>query len=187
MAFVSGCDSNVSGRIAAQQTGELLVLPEKGNGERWFSFDWGFVHFVGLDSEMMGPEQVAWLEQDLQSTQNDWVVVFLRHPPFSSGSHGSNANVQELFVPLFEQYGVDLVLAGHDHHYERIIPIEGVQYIVTGGGGRGVRVPSESELTEYAEGAIHLVYVTVRRDEMRLHAVDGTGREFDGVVVPQHL
>ncbi len=90
--------------------------------ERYYSFDWGPVHFVALDSNcaigLASPDrctlaaQKSWVAQDLAATRQPWKVVFFHHPPWSSGEHGSQLTMRREFGPLFEQYGVDLVLTG---------------------------------------------------------------------------
>lgn len=126
--------------------------------ERYYSFDWGFVHFVSLDSmcgrgtesaDCTAEAQTAWLEEDLASSAQPWKVVFFHHPPFSSGDHGNYPELQALWGPVFERHGVDLVLTGHDHNYERSHPLKGgqavgpeeggVTYLVVGSGGAGLR------------------------------------------------
>ncbi|HEX8702060.1 MAG TPA: metallophosphoesterase [Myxococcaceae bacterium] len=149
----------------AQPYLDNLYLPTSSSGgERYYSFDWGHVHFVGLDSScaigLASKEkctlaaQKAWLEKDLAESQADWKVVFFHHPPWSSGEHGSQPLMRREFAPLFEKYGVDLVLTGHDHNYERTHPMlgdsvapsgkRGVTYLVVGGGGASLREFSES-------------------------------------------
>jgi 3',5'-cyclic AMP phosphodiesterase CpdA len=165
---------------------EVFALPDTGGPaakERWYSFDWGDVHFVALDTERLVPEQTVWLEHDLATNELPWVVVYLHRPPFSSGEHGSDHRAREELAPIFERFGVQLVLAGHDHHYERTVPLNGVTYFVTGGGGRGVRPTATSSFTAYSEAVIHFLLVEVEPHELRVHAIDGTGREFDAVRV----
>jgi hypothetical protein len=82
-----------------------------------------------------------------------------------------------------EQHQVDLVLSGHDHDYERFNPIHGVQYVVSGGGGRGTRPMSASPLAAFSEAVLNFVYVEVTDSLLTLHAIDGVGREFDQAVV----
>jgi hypothetical protein len=125
--------------------------------ERYYAFDWGPVHVVGLDSQCAAghastctlAEQRAFLEQSLGSSTAPWKIVMLHHPPYSSGSHGSNSKVQG-FIPTLEAGGVDLVLTGHDHNYERSHPLKGgqvvpegtpgaVRYLVVGAGGATLR------------------------------------------------
>jgi hypothetical protein len=127
--------------------------------ERYYSFDWGHVHFVALDSNCaIGlassdrctlAAQKAWLEQDLAASTQPWKVVFFHHPPWSSGDHGSQLSMRRNFAPIFEKYNVDLVLTGHDHNYERSKPMKGdavapagtrgVVYLVVGSGGATLR------------------------------------------------
>jgi hypothetical protein len=165
---------------------EVFVLPENGGPdgiERWYSFDWGDVHFVALDSERTGPVQAAWLDADLTANQLPWTIVYWHKPPFSSGEHGSDSGPRTYFVPILETHKVPLVLNGHDHDYERTTPQNGVTYVVTGGGGIGVRSVGSSSFTAFSDAVIHFVYVTVAGNELALHAIDGLGQEFDSLVI----
>jgi hypothetical protein len=162
---------------------DVFALPENGRpamvSELTYSFDWGNVHVVTLDTERVGPEQAAWLEADLATNRLPWTVVIGHRPPFSSGYHGGNAGVRQYFVPLFERYGVQLTLWGHDHDYERTKPINGVTYVVTGGGGTGTRPVGTSEFTAFSLAVTHFVYVEADEHQLTLWAVDATGQTFD--------
>jgi hypothetical protein len=165
---------------------EAFVLPENGapDGiERWYSYDWGDVHFVVLDTERTGPVQAAWLDADLGANRLPWTIVYFHKPPYSSGNHGNDGPVRKHFVPLFIAHGVSLVLSGHDHSYERTRPQGGVTYIVSGGGGRGTYAVGSSSFTAFSEAACHFVYVTVVGDRLTLHAIDGVGQEFDSLAL----
>ncbi|HTV24778.1 MAG TPA: metallophosphoesterase family protein [Polyangiaceae bacterium] len=165
---------------------QVFALPENGapkGEERWFSFDWGDVHFVALDTEKIDPDQAAWLEDDLSDNVLPWKVVYFHRPPYSSGTHGSSLAVRETFGGTFERFGVQLVLAGHDHDYERMQTIGGVTYVVTGGGGFSVRPVGHSDFTAYSAAIFHFVQVEVRQDELRLDAIDTAGKVFDTVTV----
>jgi acid phosphatase type 7 len=159
---------------------DVFNLP--GN-EKWYSYDWGHVHFVALDTEADYSTQMTWLEQDLAATTRPWKIIYMHRPPYSSGLHGSDTTLRNKLQPIAERYGVQLVLAGHDHDYERIKPQNGVAYVVTGGGGIGTRSVGTSSFTDFAEDVIHFAYVEVGVDELVLHAIDATGREFDSMVV----
>jgi acid phosphatase type 7 len=162
---------------------QSFVLPENGDHERWYSFDWSDVHFVGLDTEQTGKRQAEWLDADLLQNRLPWTVVFAHKPPFSFGEHGSNTAFREHFVPVLEKYQVPLVLNGHDHDYERTVVMNGVTYVVTGGGGRGTRPVGRSSFTAFSQAVIHFVYVEISGNRLVLHAIDGTGREFDQAVI----
>ncbi|WP_223634931.1 metallophosphoesterase [Corallococcus sp. EGB] len=145
----------------AQPYLDNLYLPTNNaeGSERYYSFDWGHVHFVSLDSncavglasasKCTPAAQKAFVEKDLAATTQPWKIVFFHHPPWSSGEHGSQLTMRRQFGPLFEKYGVDLVLTGHDHDYERSKPMlgdaeagkneKGIPYLVVGGGGATLR------------------------------------------------
>jgi acid phosphatase type 7 len=169
---------------------EFFVLPENGGSagrERWYSFDWGNVHFVALDTEKVADTQAEWLDADLEANDLPWTVVFFHRPPYSSGSHGSSMNVRNLFGPILERHGVNLVLAGHDHDYERMIPQNGVQYVVSGGGGHDLRGVGESDFTAFSATVLHFVAITVEPNQMIVHAIDATGSEFDSVAIRREI
>ncbi|HSB65758.1 MAG TPA: metallophosphoesterase [Anaerolineales bacterium] len=112
-----------------------FVLP--GN-ERYYDFTWGsLLHFFVLDSDPKEPDgvrrdslQAAWLEQSMANSNATWKIVYMHHPPFSSGRQGS---VEYMRWP-FKEWEADAVLAGHDHFYERVIKRRLV-YFVNGLGG----------------------------------------------------
>ena len=162
------------------------MLPENGGPggvERWYSYDWGDIHFVVLDTEKTGPAQAAWLEADLNANMLPWTIVYGHKPPRSSAGR-YDLPWQEYFEPVLAAHHVALVLNGHEHHYERFEPREGVTYVVTGGGGRGVReLGASAPGSAFAEAVIHFVVVTVEGDTLTLHAIDATGREFDSTVI----
>jgi calcineurin-like phosphoesterase family protein len=171
---------------AAAAYRQVFALPENGapDGlERWFSYDWGDIHFVALDTELVAAPQAAWLERDLTNNVLPWKVVYMHRPPYSSGSHGSSLGVREAFSPLFERFGVQLVLSGHDHDYERTKLIGGVTYIVTGGGGYSVRNVGSSEFTVYSQAVFHLVQAEVREDELLLRAIGASGEVIDETTI----
>jgi predicted phosphodiesterase len=153
------------------------------SGEKWYSYDWGRVHFVALDTEADYAEQAAWLDRDLAATTQPWKIVYMHRPPYSSGDHGSDTSLRAKLAPVLEKHRVQLVLAGHDHNYERTTPQNGIAYVVTGGGGRGTRSVGKSSFTAFAAEVIHFVYVEVALDQLVLHAIDATGAEFDSMVV----
>jgi hypothetical protein len=163
---------------------EVFNLPGD-SGEKWYSFDYGRVHFVALDTESDYSQQVAWLDKDLAANKLPWKIIYMHRPPYSSGEHGSDTTLRNKLAPVLQRYGVQLVLAGHDHDYERMHPQNGVAYVVTGGGGVGTRPVGKSSFTAFSEDVIHFVYVEVGVDELILHAIDAAGREFDAMVVPR--
>jgi len=107
--------------------------------EQWYSLAYPGVRFIILNScvetEIDSP-QTRWLEKTLieADKSKDFIVALFHHPPFSTGIHPDEQNIREKWVPLFEQYKVDIVFNGHNHCYEKL-KCGSVYYIVTGGGG----------------------------------------------------
>jgi predicted phosphodiesterase len=106
-------------------------------GERYYTFKQGPVRFFGLDSTYMSPEQLDWLEKELKSSNDKWKIAFFHHPLYSSGGrHGPELKLREALEPLFVKYGVDVVIAGHEHFYERIKPQKGIYHFISGAAGK---------------------------------------------------
>jgi hypothetical protein len=102
--------------------------------ELYYSFDHANVHFICLDSESsplgVGGAMWNWLSADLAATNQDWLIAYWHHPPYTKGSHDSDTSatlisMRENFLPLLESGGVDLVLSGHSHSFERSFLIDG--------------------------------------------------------------
>ncbi len=95
------------------------------------------VRLIALESTYMEPEQVAWLEKTLAGASERWIIVFEHHPLYSSGvTHGSDERLRNALEPLLTKYGVDVVLTGHDHIYERTKPQHDITHFVVGSGGK---------------------------------------------------
>lgn len=121
-----------AGTFTLPKNGEAGGMPS--GTELYYSFDHGNVHFVCLDSESsglgVGGAMHTWLAADLASTNQDWIVAYWHHPPYTKGSHDSDTeqkliDMRENFLPLLEAGGVDLVLNGHSHSFERTFLIDG--------------------------------------------------------------
>jgi predicted phosphodiesterase len=161
-------------------------LGSPGSTKRYYSFDWGNTHFVALDSELYHgdrgsdpEEQRDFLERDLATTRKRWRIVFLHRSPYGSSRHGGDEKVREGLEPLFAKHGVDLVFSGHDHVYERTLPIRGVTYVVSGGGGRRLYPAGRSARTVSSVSAHHAVLVRVDGAHLSLEAVEAGGTDVD--------
>ena len=121
---------------------------------------------IGLDSNRpREPAQLAWLDDTLASTNATWKIVALHHPPYSAGYQGSSQDVRDAFVPIFQRHGVQLVLSGHDHDYQRSIELDGVTYIVTGAAA-GTRRTGEASFTAVSFSWHSYVEVGIYRDRL---------------------
>jgi acid phosphatase type 7 len=161
-------------------------LGSPGSTKRYYSFDWGNTHFVALDSELYHgdrgsnpEEQRDFLERDLATTRKRWKVAFLHRSPYGSSRHGGDEKVRQDLEPLFVKHGVDLVFSGHDHVYERTVPITGVTYVVSGGGGRRLYPAGNGELTASSVSAHHAVLVRVSGSRLLLETLEVGGKVVD--------
>jgi hypothetical protein len=169
--------------------------------ELYYSFDYGNAHFIMLSnyrSVTPGSPQYLWLQSDLAATNQFWKFVVFHEPAYSTDNSQQpkdKANIVQNFVPLFEQYGVNVVLNSHWHDYERLKPLKGgevssiedggIVYVVTGGGGAGlvdVGNPPWNERTAAKAALYHVVLLDVSGCSLRLRAVktvSGIGDTFD--------
>ena len=153
---------------------------------RYYSFDWGDAHFVALDSELYHEdaggdteEQRLWLEEDLSATRKPWRFAFLHRPLYSSSRHGSDQEIRADLAPVFSRHGVQLVFSGHDHAYERTVPVGGVIYLVTGGGGKRLYQARKRSWTAASASAHHATLVCVHGEHLTLEAVKPDGTVLD--------
>ncbi len=120
---------------------DAYVLPARGEAgglasgtEAYYSFDYGRAHFICLDSHDLDRRPTGlmarWLKMDLERTRQDWIIAYFHHPPYTKGTHDSDREKQLIemrthIMPILESGGVDLVLTGHSHIYERSMLIDG--------------------------------------------------------------
>ena len=160
------------------------------NGEEYYQFKKGNVSFYSLNSNYMDKKQIKWFEDKLAADTSDWKIVYFHHPPYSSGGkHGSDTKLREVVEPIFVKYGVNVVLAGHEHFYERVRPQKGIYYFISGAGGklREGDVKRGSGLTEKAyDKDMSFMLVEVNKDQMHFQVISRTGETVDsGVIMNQ--
>ena len=179
---------NHEGKSASSttQTGPYYtayVLPRAGEAgglpsgtEAYYSYDHANVHFIVLNSQDIpstpGSPMLTWLSADIAATSQPWIIAYWHHPPYSRGSHNSDTESQlitmrENVLPILEAGGVDLVLTGHSHIYERSYLVDGAYDTPTTAGGH-IKDPGDGKplgsgpykkpLGEAAHaGAVHVV------------------------------
>ncbi len=191
----------------------MFTLPEGSGTERWYSFDYANIHVICLDTQRTSdPAQIAWLESDLAAASEsaEWIIANFHKPPYTSGwgtgFHSPSGSVQAYFVPLFDQYHVDLAFSGHNHFYERTYPLyggdnpsdptvtdwdpceytdpEGTIYVVTGASG----APTVGYYTDNSAGYVanhralwnHFLEISVGSDNvLHCNAVGADDDYFD--------
>lgn len=154
---------------------EAFTLPEP---ERYYSFDWGSVHFVCIDTTQRDSAQLVWLDDDLRANKQPWTIVFGHHPMYTNSLRGAQLWIRRAFSKILAKYRVDIVLTGHEHQYERF-KINGTNYIVSGGGGgRLTRFWGSSRaLTQYT--VHHFLAFDVTATELDMRVIDISGRELE--------
>lgn len=166
---------------------QVAYEPFNMDGRRYYTFSpRNGVRFFALDSNYMDPDQIAWLEDALASSQSEWKILFFHHPLYSSGGrHGSDLLLREALEPLILEHGVDVVFAGHEHFYERLEPQNGVQYFIVGSSAKLRRGDIEDEgftAAGFDQDRAFLV-AEIDGDELRFETVSRTGETVDSGVI----
>ena len=146
---------------------------------RYYRFSDGPVDFFASDSNWMDGDQLAWLEKGLSCSDRRWQVAYLHHPIYSSGKHGSDRDLREVLEPVLVRGGADVLLAGHEHNYERTTPQEGIVHVVTGGSGKDLRDVGSSDFTEVSKSELHFLLVEVVDGSMEIKAINVGGAIID--------
>ncbi|WP_303674944.1 metallophosphoesterase [Vampirovibrio chlorellavorus] len=126
------------------------------------------------------PAQRAWIAKALAESKAPWKVVVGHHPLYSSGRNGNTEGTRAILEPLLVKYNVDLYLAGHDHDYERFAPIQGVRYIVSGGGGSYLY--NFKQIQPYSEVRLkthHFLFLEVTPKHIWVKAINRHGDVID--------
>ena len=151
--------------------------------------DWGDLRIVAVDAniECRGGCVQNWFARKALAEgakQGMLMIMMLHMPPYSSGAHGSYEFVQGAVEELATEYGVELVIAGHDHNYERTKPIKGVTYLVSGAAGAPIRPVKKQHFSETVRTEPHYVLLDVEHDRFALRAINVEGETFDDALIP---
>jgi hypothetical protein len=154
------------------------------NGRRYYTVKAprGDVRFFALDSNYVDKEQLAWLEKELAASGSDWKICFFHHPLYSSGKkHGPSEELRAALEPLFVEHGVDVVLQGHEHFYERIAPQNEIHYFISGAAGKLRRSNiRRSDITARGfDQDLHFILMEVAGDELHFQTVSRGGKTVD--------
>jgi 3',5'-cyclic AMP phosphodiesterase CpdA len=189
---------------------EFFVTPANNpyQYEHYYSFDYGSAHIVSLDGQLMVDppqidEQLAWLRADLQSARNRgqrWLIVMWHEAPYSGGTHSGDGFAKRFFVPIMNEFGVDLVLCGHSHVAERTYLLvdslivdnhpnkylknaftPGTIYVVSGCGGEDGPLENPAHpLMAFQRGEVHgFELISIDRDTLRGQFITAAGDIID--------
>ena len=167
---------------------ESLYAPFHMGGKRYYSFHRGNVAFFALDSNYMDRVQLHWLEEQLQTSGADWKICYFHHPLYSQArAHGSDLDLRATLQPLFEKYGVNLVLSGHDHVYQRLQAPDGIYYFVVGNSGQ-LRAHDLKRARDLAAGYDtdrDFLLIEIAGDRLYFQTISRTGQTVDAGVLPR--
>jgi len=165
---------------------ERFYKPFNMGGKRFYSFKNGKAEFFVLDSNYMDPQQLDWLDKQLQGSTSTWKICYFHHPLYSEGKfHGPDTGLRALLEPIFEKYGVNAVFSGHEHVYERIKPRNGIYYFVLGNSGE-LRPHNLKRSPDTAKGFDtdqSFMLVEISGDELFFQTVSRTGATVDSGVL----
>lgn len=168
---------------------QRFYKPFNMDGKRYYTFRKDDVEFFVLDSTYVTPDQVQWLKDALARSDADWKIPYMHHPMYSSGEkHGSETDLQTLVEPLFVQYGVSVVFAGHEHFYERLRPQNGIYYITQGGSAKLRRGNIRDNSLMTARGFdtdYSFTLVEIVDDRMFVETTSRRGQIVDQAVIPR--
>jgi hypothetical protein len=115
---------------------QRFYKPFNMGGKRYYNFKNGNAEFFALDSNYMDPEQLDWLTKQLRNSNATWKICYFHHPLYTNARfHGPDTDLRKRLEPIFQQSGVSVVYAGHQHVYERLKPRNGINYFVLGNSG----------------------------------------------------
>ena len=183
---------------SATQTGpyyDIFTLPTSAQAgglasgtEAYYSFDYGNIHFICIESyetdRSLSGAMMTWLSNDILATNKEWIIAFWHHPPYSKGSHDSDTegtlmDMRENALPILESGGVDLVLSGHSHSYERSFLIDG--HYGTSDTLVGSMILDAGDGREGSDGAYVKPFGQGTPNEGAVYAVAGSSGKVSGV------
>lgn len=168
-------------------TNERFYKPFNMNGESYYTYKKGNVRFFVLNSNYMDPKQRAWLETQLKDAgKGDWKICYFHHPLYSSAKfHGPALDLRQLLEPLFIKYGVDVVLSGHDHVYERVHPQHGIYYFTEGASGslRAGNLGRSTITDKGFDSDRSFMLIEIAGEEMYFQTISRTGAIVDSGVI----
>ena len=157
--------------------------PFNMNGENYYTFKpKDGIRFFAIDSNYVDKKQLEWLDKELAGSGSDWKIMFFHHPLYSSGeTHGSAELQRGLLEPLFIKHGVNVVLTGHEHFYERIKPQKGIAHFIIGSSAKLRKGDlTKSDLTAYGNDTDYaFMLMEIAGDELFFQTINQKGVTID--------
>jgi 3',5'-cyclic AMP phosphodiesterase CpdA len=150
--------------------------------KRYYSFKKGNVEFFALDSNYMDPQQLDWIKTSLRDSTAAWKIPYFHHPLYSDSKyHGPDTDLRARLEPLFAAGGVNVVLSGHEHVYERLKPHGGIYYFVLGNSGelRPHDLRRSSDTAKGFDTDRDFMMMEVAGDQLYFQTISRTGETVD--------
>ena len=164
--------------------------PWNMGGAQYYSYATKNVRFFALDSNKIDKKELAWLDDALKTSQEDWKICYFHHPLYSDGgTHGPSVDVRVAFEPLFITYGVNVVFSGHDHIYERLTPQKGIYYFVEGASGQLRKGDTKRSATTAAafDTAESFMLVEIDGNRLSFQAISRAGMTVDSGIIQRQV
>jgi 3',5'-cyclic AMP phosphodiesterase CpdA len=154
---------------------------------RYYNLRRGPVEFFMLDTNVNvdWTRQLSWLRTVLAQSSAPWKIVVGHHPIYSSGLYGNDPDLRARLTPIMRRYGVQLYINGHEHNYERSRPLDGITYLVVGGGGASLRPVIATAQSAKVASVFSFVEIEAGPDALQLAAWDKGGRLIDRALIPR--
>jgi hypothetical protein len=162
--------------------------PFNMDGRRYYSFKKGNVTFFALDSNYMDPDQITWLAEQLSESDSAWKICYFHHPFYTHARfHGADIDLRAKIEPLFIKAGVNVVLTGHQHVYERIKPQKGIYYFVLGNAGelRYHDLQPSPDTIKGFDTDRDFMLMEIAGDGLYFQTISRTGETVDSGVLPR--
>ena len=156
---------------------------------KWYAFEANGVQFISLDTQTFfgetgRQEMMVWLEERLADTRFDYSIVFMHVPPYTSGLYRDEVAAVRSLAAMFEEAGVPVVFAGHDHNYQRL-SVGPTTYLISGGGSRALYgMTEEDPHNEFFAVENHFLLVEIASDVIEVRAIAADGDIIDEVSLP---
>ena len=162
---------------------EINYKPYNMGGDRYYTFDKKNIEFFVLDSNYMTPQQLSWLEGKLKGSTARWKIAYFHHPLYTCAKfHGPDIDLRNQLMPLFTQYGVNVVWSGHEHVYERLKPQQGIYFFLEGDSGQlryhNIRESCDLDQTRFDTDRTFML-VEVDGDQLYFQTISRTGATID--------
>ena len=166
---------------------EVQYKPFNMNGQHYYTFKKGDIEFFVLDSNYMDSKQLDWIQQQLSASSAKWKIAYFHHPLYSDGRfHGPDVDLRNQVMPIFEKYGVNVVMSGHEHVYERFKPEGGIYFFLVGNSGElryhNLRQGSDIMAAGFDTDRTFML-VEISGDKLYFQTISRTGQTVDSGVL----